>query len=163
MSMAGRLSGIARHDRPRGPMQTVQHVQVTRQSGIAGDCRGTAREGKAPRRQVSLIEAESWAAALADLRADAEADFGGDIAWSERRANLLVEGIRLPRRAGAIIAIGPSLRIETTMECDPCSRMEDLQSGLRAALTPDWRGGVLGRVIADGEIAVGDSVTIVEE
>ena len=49
------------------------------------------------------------------------------------------------------------------MECDPCSRMEELQPGLRAALTPDWRGGVLGRVIADGEIAVGDSVTIVEE
>jgi len=31
-----------------------------------------------------------------------------------------------------------------------------------AALAPDWRGGVLGRVISDGEIAVGDEVRIEE-
>src|SRR6185369_17602001 len=111
----GRLLGIARHDRPRGPMETVTRVSVTREGGLRGDFRGAVLPGKSGRRQVSLIEAESWAAALADL--------GAAIPWQERRANLLVRGIRLPREAGAIIAIGASLRIEVTCECDPCSRM----------------------------------------
>lgn len=156
--MTGRLGGIARHDRPRGTMETVPRASVTRELGVEGDCRGTSIAGKVPRRQVSLIEAESWAAALSELGAE----IGVDLPWFERRANLLVEGVRLPREAGRVIAIGPDLRIETTMECDPCSRMEELRPGLKAALSPDWRGGVLGTVVTDGEIAVGDEVRIEE-
>ena len=38
--------------------------------------------------------------------------------------------------------------------------MDEIRPGLTAALTPDWRGGVLGRVVQDGEIAVGDEVRI---
>lgn len=153
---AGRLMGIARHDRPRGPMEVLGSVSVTAAEGVHGDFRGAIRPGRRPRRQVSLIEAESWAAALAEL------DRSGDpsLPWWVRRANLLSEGIRLPREAGAIIAIGSSLRIEVTTECDPCSRMEEVAPGLKAVLTPDWRGGVLGRVIADGDIAVGDEIRI---
>ncbi|MNC90986.1 hypothetical protein D3C83_71610 [compost metagenome] len=70
--------------------------------------------------------------------------------------------MRLPREAGKVIAIGPSLRIEVTVECDPCSRMEEISFGLETALAPDWRGGVLGRVLNGGEIAVGDEVRIEE-
>ena len=150
----GILRGIARHDRPRGPMEVVQRARVTAALGVQGDFRGAVRPGKPPRRQVTLMEAESWAAALADIAAA--------VPWQERRANLLVDGIRLPRRTGAVIAIGASLRIETTGECDPCSRMEEVAPGLKAALLPDWRGGVLGRVITDGEIAVGDEIRIEE-
>ena len=82
------------------------------------------------------------------------------LSWSSRRANLLVEGVKLPREAGKIIAIGKTLRIETTMECDPCSRMDEIKAGLKLALEPDWRGGVLGTVVSDGEIAIGDEVRI---
>ena len=152
----GRLAGIARHDRPRGPIEAVARVSVTREHGVAGDIRGAVRPGKAPRRQISLIEAESWAAAMADLGLTD----GEELPWYSRRANLLVEGLRLPREEGAVIAIGSSLKIEVTMECDPCSRMEEIKPGLKSALTPDWRGGVLGRVLSDGEIAVGDEVRI---
>jgi len=156
--MAGQLSGIARHDRPRGPIETLDRVFVTASKGVQGDHRGAARPGKAPRRQVSLIEGESWDAAMAEL------GLGGDAAlpWHVRRANLLTRDVRLPREAGKIIAIGQSLRIEVTTECDPCSRMEEIREGLRAALAPDWRGGVLGRVVTDGEIALGDEVRIEE-
>ena len=153
---SGRLMGIARHDRPRGPMETLGHVAVTAAEGIHGDFRGAVRPGKRPRRQVSLIEAESWAAALDELgRSDDPA-----LPWWVRRANLLTQGIRLPREVGAVIAIGADLRIEVTTECDPCSRMEEIAPGLKAVLTPDWRGGVLGRVIAEGDIAVGDEIRI---
>ncbi|MDE2620177.1 MAG: MOSC domain-containing protein [Sphingomonadales bacterium] len=133
-------------------MEVIGRVRVTRELGLAGDFRGAIRPGKSGRRQISLLEAESWSTALAELGASAP--------WQERRANLLIEGLRLPREPGRIIAIGPDLRIETTCECDPCSRMEEIVPGLKAALLPDWRGGVLGRVIADGDIAIGDEVRI---
>ncbi|MCB2064009.1 MAG: MOSC domain-containing protein [Novosphingobium sp.] len=156
--MTGRLAGIARHDRPRGLIEEVGQVRVTAAEGVEGNCRGKPVNGKQPLRQISLIEAESWQAAMAEL-----AQAGIDpLPWSVRRANLLVEGVRLPREAGKVITIGESLRIETTMECDPCQRMEEVQPGLMAALAPDWRGGVLGRVLSDGEIAVGDEVRIEE-
>ncbi|MCB2072190.1 MAG: MOSC domain-containing protein [Novosphingobium sp.] len=137
-------------------METVRSVGVTREFGVAGDARGAVRAGKVPRRQVSLIEAESWAAAMAQLGLSDEQA----LPWFTRRANLLVEGMRLPREPGSVIAVGPSLRIEVTMECDPCSRMDEIMPGLRMALEPDWRGGVLGTVLSDGEIAVGDEVRI---
>ena len=152
----GRLAGIARHDRPRGPMETIGRAAVSAAAGIAGDYRGTAFSGAKAKRQVSLIEAESWIAAMAELGLSGEEAIG----WEERRANLLVEGLRLPREPGRVIAIGPTVRIETTVECDPCGRMEEVRPGLRAALAPDWRGGVLGKVVRDGEIAVGDEVAI---
>ena len=38
----------------------------------------------------------------------------------------------------------------------------DLQrQGLRAALTPDWRGGRTARVIEGGRLRVGDALTLV--
>ncbi len=152
----GRLGGIARHGRSRGPIETLQHVAVSRELGLRGDLRGAIRPGGKGRRQVSLIEAESWDAALADLALSADRM----LPWYERRANLLVHGLRFPREAGKVIAIGESLRIEITCECDPCSRMDEILPGLKAALLPDWRGGVLGRVLTDGDIAIGDEVRI---
>nr|WP_298174806.1 MOSC domain-containing protein [Novosphingobium sp.] len=135
-------------------METLDRASVTPDRGLEGDCRGPVPEGKKGNRQITVIEAESWAAALEDL--------GGanGLVWSDRRANLLVSGVRLPREAGGVIAIGKSLRIEVRCECDPCSRMDALRDGLRAALTPDWRGGICGRVISEGEIALGDEVRI---
>ena len=154
----GRLAGIARHDRPRGPVEEVTQVRVSIAEGVEGNCRGKPVNGKQPARQVSILEAESWQAAMGELaRAGIES-----LPWSVRRANLLVEGVTLPREPGRVIAIGESLRIEVTMECDPCNRMEEVQPGLMAALAPDWRGGVLGRVLTDGEIAVGGEVRIEE-
>ena len=151
--MTGRLAGIARHDRPHGEIETVDTVSVTCAAGVAGDYRGGLKPGH-NRRQISLIEAESWQAAMAEL--------GADIEWWQRRANLLVSGMRLPRLEGAKIRVGSSLVIEVTMECDPCSRMEAIRPGLKAALMPDWRGGVLGRVLKDADIAVGDDIRIEE-
>jgi MOSC domain-containing protein YiiM len=153
--VAGRLAGIARHARPRAPMETVDAVEVTVDGGIQGDFRGTIMPGKRGRRQVSLIEKGDWEAAMADLDRSIE--------WQHRRANLLVEGLDLPQRAGAVIRVGADVRISTTVQCDPCSRMEEVAPGLKAALTPDWRGGVLGRVICGGHIRVGDPIIIEDD
>ena len=151
--MTGRLAGIARHHEPKGPMETVDAVSVTSTEGVHGDFRGGMASTKPGReRQVSLIERDGWDLAAAEAHCPYE--------WWNSRRNLLVDGVRLPRQAGARVQIGATLVIEITGECDPCSRMEALQPGLRAALTPDWRGGFLGRVIEDGEIAVGDEIRI---
>ena len=152
--MGGRLAGIARHDRPKGPMETLESVAVTAAEGVHGDYRGAHAALKPGRkRQVSLIEAEGVAAALAEC--------GASLPWSDCRRNLLIEGLRIPREVGTCVAIGDHLVIEITDECEPCERMEALHAGLRAALAPDWRGGFLGRVVEDGEIALGDEVRIV--
>ncbi len=132
-------------------MVTLSSVAVSRAAGVEGDFRGALKPGR-NRRQLSLMEAESWAEALADLRVD--------IPWWSRRANLLVEGLRFPREAGIRIRIGKTCLLEVTMECDPCRRMEEVAPGLEAALRPDWRGGLLTIVREDGHIALGDEVRI---
>ena len=39
----GRLGGIARHERSRSAIETLQRVSVTRASGVAGDKSGGAQ------------------------------------------------------------------------------------------------------------------------
>ena len=154
---SGRLAGIARHDRPRGPIETVNEVAVTLREGVHGDYRGAMKPEGSRKRQISLITAEGWAAALSDLELEP-----GAIPWWQRRVNLLAQGITLPQRAGAHIHVGETLVIEVAQECNPCSRMEEIHPGLKAALTPDWRGGVLGSVLVEGTIRVGDTIRIEE-
>ena len=134
-------------------METLERASVTTAEGVHGDFRGGLAATKpGRRRQLSLIEADSVAAAMTEA--------GALLEWSDCRRNLLVEGLRLPREEGVRLRIGNRLVLEITGECDPCERMDALHEGLRAALTPDWRGGFLGRVIEDGEIAVGDEIRI---
>jgi MOSC domain-containing protein YiiM len=149
--MPGRLIGIARKDRPHGPMEVLDHVMIGLDTGVHGDHRGAIRPGKSAKRQVTMLMAEDWTAALADL--------GTPVAWEERRANLLVEGIVLPRERGARIRIGGAL-FEVTGECDPCRRMDAVADGLQLALRPEWRGGRTTKVIEAGAIAVGDHVEV---
>lgn len=147
----GRIAGIARHPFPKAPMETIERARVTLEGGIAGDFRG-AMKGKPHKRQVTLMEAGDWDAAMSDL--------GRSIAWEQRRVNLLVDRFDLPQVPGARLRIGADVVLEVRCECDPCERMEVLAEGLKAVLMPDWRGGVCAMVIAPGEIAVGDEIRI---
>jgi hypothetical protein len=56
--MPGRLIGIARKDRPHGPMEVIDHVAIGLDTGVHGDHRGAIRPGKANRRQVTILMAE---------------------------------------------------------------------------------------------------------
>ncbi len=135
-------------------MESIDHAEVSLDGGIAGDFRGARKPGGLGRRQVTLMEAGDWDAAMTQV--------GRTIPWFERRANLLVEGLDLPQTAGVRLSIGADVVLEITRETDPCERMEALAPGLRAALTPDWRGGACTRVLAGGRIAVGDLIRIEE-
>ena len=151
LTMEGVLAGIARHARPKGPMETIDHAQITPEAGIVGDYRG-AMKGKPHKRQVTLIERADWDAAMAEV--------GHNIAWQERRSNLLVDNLDLPRTKGTRLRIGADVVLEITRETDPCERIEALAEGLRAALSPDWRGGVCTMVVQGGAIAIGDTIRI---
>ncbi len=144
--MSGKLLAIAWKEKPRGPMQTADRVIVDREAGVPGDFRG-----RAPNAHITIVFAEDWAQACRELKAE--------VPWTARRANLLVTGLVNPRGPGGFVRIGRAL-LEVTSETDPCSRMDAAHQGLRAALTPDWRGGVRTRVLEGGEICVGDAVTL---
>ena len=141
------LKGIAYRNKTRAVMLETSAVSVTTERGVDGDYRG-----KPHARQVTVLSLEAWQRACVEI--DVE------LHWTTRRANLLVEGLEFSSASvGNIIQIG-ELRMEITIETDPCRRMEQAQEGLMKALTPDWRGGACCRVISSGDIAVGDTVEV---
>jgi MOSC domain-containing protein YiiM len=142
----GRLLGIARHARPRGPMETLDQVDVGLATGIHGDFRGALKPGR-NKRQVTVMAVEAWEAALREL--------GATVPWAQRRVNLLVSGIDLYDTTRARLVFDGGLVLEITGECDPCSRMEEVAPGLKAVLLPRWRGGVCAIVREEGRIGVG--------
>jgi MOSC domain-containing protein YiiM len=145
MSMShGKLLGIAIRPKSRSPMIPLDRADVTTGEGVVGDSRG--RPGS---RQVTIVSREAWQAACDEI--------GQSLPWTVRRANLFVEDLELPKELGRQICIGQVV-LEVCGETDPCARMDAQVSGLTAALTPDWRGGVCCRVITGGEIHVGDTV-----
>jgi MOSC domain-containing protein YiiM len=126
-------------------MQTLERAEISMETGVARDFRGNPGA-----RQVTVISAMAWRDACSELQQD--------LPWTTRRANLLVDDFDLPRTIGAVLAIGP-VRLRITGEVDPCSRMEEQCPGLKAALQPDWRGGVSCTVLQGGTVNVGDAVT----
>jgi MOSC domain-containing protein YiiM len=100
-------------------------------------------------RQITIISGDAW-----DRVIDA---MGADVDPSARRANLMVRGIALPGTRGRILEVG-SCRILVQGETRPCHIMDEARQGLREALSPEWRGGVYGKVLAGGVIRVGDPV-----
>jgi len=153
--MSGRLIGIAWRPARFAPMQTVDSVEISTDRGVAGDHKGA----KFKRRAVTILCREDWEAAIADLAMTGVET--GDLDWTTRRANLLVEGVRLPRAIGATLRIGSAL-LEVTYPTTPCARMDAAREGLRKALHPNWRGGVTCQVIEGGCVSIGDSVDIVQ-
>jgi MOSC domain-containing protein YiiM len=132
-------------------MELLDSATVGVDTGIGSDSRGVVRAGSKGNRQVTVLAKEAWDLACQEV--------GERPVWTSRRANLLVEGLALPTVAGAKLRIG-TVELLVTGETEPCSRMDEVVSGLRAALTPDWRGGVTCRVLSGGEIAIGDTMTM---
>ncbi len=139
-----RLLAIAVRNRPRGVMQELPQASVTVAGGVADDLRG--RPG---RRQVTVLSLEAWQAACREAGRP-------ELPWTARRANLLVTGVDLA--AAGALRIG-SVELEVTGETAPCERMEETCPGLRAALTPAWRGGVTCRVRQPGTLTPGAPVS----
>jgi len=76
------------------------------------------------------------------------------------RENVTVEGADVQSwHVGQRVAVGGAL-LEITMVCDPCHRMDELREGLRAEI--DGKRGMLAHIVEGGEIALGDSIVLVD-
>ncbi len=155
MAETGRLIGIARRSKRLEPMQVLTRGRITCEAGLEGDHKGA----KFKLRQITVLALEQWQAALRDLAAQSPEDGEVVLPWTVRRANLLVQGVALPKARGGVVRIGP-VTLEVTYPTQPCKRMDDVYPGLLRALHPDWRGGITSRVLEPGEIRIGDEVEV---
>ena len=142
----GKLISIAVKKEKGGDMAILEKANISLETGVSNDARG-----KSGARQVTIVSNESWKDTCAEL--------GGEVSWTARRANLLIEGIELRETTGMFLHVGNTI-VEITKETSPCKVMDKAHFGLMSALTPDWRGGVLGRVIVEGNVQIGDEVSL---
>jgi len=121
------------------PMKPVLSATAITGYGLKDD----ANAGRS-KRQILIIEREL----LDEFRLPI-----GDV-----RENITVQGIRLAgMAAGTRVRVGNVL-LEATLDCAPCQFIEDKRPGLRAAM--EGKRGTLFRVIAGGEIKVGDVIEV---
>jgi MOSC domain-containing protein YiiM len=139
----GRLEAIWIKRAHRGAMDAAQTAELDLERGLVGSV------DRSRRRQVTLLEAESWERLMGELHADLDP--------AARRANLLIRGIRLYETRGRVLRIGEvclSIGGETT----PCERMDEALPGLQAAMHGQWAGGAFARVVTAGVIRVGNLI-----
>jgi MOSC domain-containing protein YiiM len=138
-----RLEAIWLKRATRGPMDPVTEATLVAGSGLERN----ANQGG--RRQVTVISLERWRDMMAEL--------GRELDPSARRANLMVSGIDLAHTRDRVLRVG-GCRLRVNGETKPCERMDEAAPGLRAIMTPDWRGGLYAEALDDGIIQVGDDV-----
>ena len=71
----------------------------------------------------------------------------------------MVSGVDLASSRGRVLRVAGH-RIRIYGETRPCEQMEAAAAGLQEGLSEAWGGGVFGEVLDDGEIRIGDEVTL---
>jgi len=148
LPQVGRLEAIWLRPARRSEPRSVSAVEVKVGEGLVGDrYRGRSPSGK---RQVTVIQAEH-VPVIGALSGNP------GLSAATLRRNLVVAGIPVGALKGRRFRIGSEVVLEWTEVCDPCSRMEQaLGAGGYNAMR--GMGGVCARVLAPGEIRVGDTV-----
>lgn len=78
------------------------------------------------------------------------------------KENITTLGIGLMKLdRGDRLELGDEVVLEITKSCSPCSRMEEIRSGLLRDLS--GKRGMLARVLKGGTIAPGDPIRIVDQ
>lgn len=145
-----KLIGIATHPCSKAPIEQHQTIAVSLEGGLENDFQGQ----KNPKTQVTLLSQKTWDNVCNSLDISLE--------WIERRANLLVDDMDFSAAMiGQQIQVGKVL-LEVTRETDPCARMDALHPGLKAALTPDWAGGIRCTVLREGTIKINDPISVLK-
>jgi len=132
----------------RGPMDAVTEAQLIAGRGLVGN----ANQGG--KRQITIIDEARWS--------EAQEEVGVAVPPTARRANVMLRGIDLENTHRKLLRLGDCV-VRIYGEVRPCERMEEAQRGLRAALSPRWRGGAFGEIIEGGTIRVGDDAEWLEE
>ena len=132
--------------RPAESVATVEQTELTLETGrgVGGD------HGAGGMRHVTIVFEDDWAAALRE--------HGRDVDPQARRANVLVSGGGGPRFVGTTIRLGGAL-IDVKGIVAPCPVMDKASDGLQAALRPDGRAGIWGRILEGAVLRPGDELT----
>lgn len=150
----GRVEAIHITSSPGAPMQAIDRATALAGLGLEGD-RYTrlAMEGATevePDRELTLIEGETIDGLLAD--------HGIHLQPGESRRNITTRGIRLNDLVGLRFRIG-SVECEAVALCEPCQDLVNMLG--KPVLRPlVHRGGVTAQILTDGEITVGDDITL---
>jgi len=127
----------------RGSAASTSHERV---SAIAGHGFEGCAHANPPKREVLFVSRQHLDAL--------------ELEPGAIRENLTVDGLDVQGwPVGQRVRVGEAL-FEITMVCDPCHKMDALRDGLRTQL--EGRRGMLATVVEGGEVAVGDSVELVE-
>ncbi|MEM5343990.1 MOSC domain-containing protein [Paraburkholderia azotifigens] len=126
-------------------MSAVEAAMIDTDAGLIGDHYAS----RAGARQVTLIQAES-------LRSIASHLGRSNVAAFDLRRNIVTEGINLMALKDRQFRIGEAV-LQTTGECHPCSRMEDVL-GVGGYNAVRGFGGITARVVRGGSIRIGDAI-----
>lgn len=129
----------------REPMLAIKTANLDVERGVVGD-RYTRPAGS---RQVTLIQAEHLAAIASHLGRD-------QILPADLRRNIVTRGINLVALKEKRFRLGSAI-LETTSECHPCSRMEEIL-GVGGYNAVRGLGGITARIIQSGSADVGDDL-----
>ena len=155
---AGRLDAVWLRPSRDVAMRGVDEVEAVAGQGLLGD-RSAVRAGARPgggKRQVTLIQAEHLPVIAALLRRPS-------LDPALLRRNLVVSGLNLLAARSLFrdqrlrLQIGAEVVLEVTGPCEPCSKMEAVlgHGGFNAMR---GHGGVTARVVAGGQLHVGDTL-----
>ena len=142
----GHVTWLGIRPERRADIIVASSVELEPGLGIVGD-RYQRRDGG---RQVTLIGAENL---------HAIADFLGldePVAPGLVRRNIVVAGLNLLALMDQRFRLGAAL-LETSGECHPCSRMEEVL-GVGGYNAMRGQGGITARVLEGGRVALGDPV-----
>jgi MOSC domain-containing protein YiiM len=167
--MTGLVTAVARSPEHTFGKPTRDGIRLLTRLGVEGDAhagvtvkhRSRVRQdpSRPNLRQVHLIHAE-----LHDELRDA----GFDVSAGQMGENVTTRGVDLlGLPAGAILHLGETASVEVTGLRNPCKQLDGVQPGLmRAVLDRDEEGnlvrkaGVMGVVVAGGEVRPGDGVRV---
>jgi MOSC domain-containing protein YiiM len=141
----GRVVWLGLRPERRAPIEIQQTVHLYTGRGVVGDRYGR-NDGA---RQVTLIGRENLAAIGAFLGAS-------PVDPELVRRNIVVEGLNLLALKERRFRIGEAV-LETSGECHPCSRMEEVL-GVGGNNAMRGQGGITARVLRGGAIRLGDPV-----
>jgi MOSC domain-containing protein YiiM len=126
-------------------MDPVDRARVVSGKGIVGN----ANQGG--KRQVTILSDHHWKSVTSPLGETPDPRL--------RRCNLLVSDIDFENARGKVLRIG-NVRVRIYGQTTPCEQMEEAVPGLKKAMSVPWGGGAFGEILDDGEIAVGDPVSL---
>ncbi len=152
MPQKGKLEWIGLRPAKKKTLEAVQQAKVSIALGLEGDHFKSVRK----KRSVTLIQKEHL-----DFVAKVMNKDKNEIAFLTRR-NLVVSGINLLAFKDKQFIIGDEVVLEFSDPCHPCSRMEE-NLGAGGLNTMRGHGGICCKVIREGQIKIGDSISMLDK